>query len=226
MKIEKGERIAIVGDNGAGKTTFVKLLLSFYNPQEGIIKINGIPLEYYNVDDYWCKISTVLQNHQEFAISIAENILFHEPQKNEHDKVRSVLSSVGLAEKIHSFKDDIDSQLTRTFSSEGIELSGGERQRLAIARALIKDSQLYIFDEPSSALDANAEDELLKSMLALSNDKTIIYISHRLSNVHFCDRILYFKNGRILADGSHDELMQKCSDYKVAYLKQSQKYIH
>lgn len=226
LKIKNGERIAIVGDNGAGKTTFVKLLLSFYTPLDGVIKINGTPLEHYDMDSYWSKISTVLQNHQEFSISIAENILFHELQEGDCDRINSVLNAVGLSEKIHSFKDSIDSQLTRSFSADGVELSGGERQRLAIARALIKNSELYVFDEPSSALDANAEDELLNSMLSLPREKTIIYISHRLSNVHFCDRILYFHNGNILADGSHEQLMQTCSEYKEAYLKQSQRYLH
>lgn len=224
LQIKKGQRIAIVGNNGAGKTTFIKLLLALYPPQDGSIMVNGNDLHNYNADSYWKKSSVVLQNYKEFSLSIIENILLNDNCEQDLNKVYNVISKVGLTNKIASLKDGINSQVTHLFSADGVEFSGGERQRLAIARALVKDSEMYVFDEPSSALDPIAEDELLKCMNTIPKDKIVIYISHRLSNIHFCDRILYFRDGNIIADGTHQQLMEMCADYRKAYLTQSKKY--
>ena len=224
VSFRSGDRIAIVGNNGAGKTTFVKLLLSLYPPEEGNIEINGKPIQDYDADAYWERISVVLQNHQEFALTLIENILLSDDVDSKIDLANEVISKVGLKEKIDSLKNGVFSPFTHLFSPNGVEFSGGERQRLAIARALAKSSDLYVFDEPSSALDPMAEDELLKCMNMIEKDRIVIYISHRLSNIHFCNRILFFQDGQIIADGTHQELMDSCDEYRNAYHTQSKKY--
>lgn len=224
VKINEGDRIAIVGNNGAGKTTFIKLLLSLYHAQSGEVLINNISIENFNSRQYWNRVSAVFQNHQEFSMSIIENLVFHDPDSNDYQKATQSLKKVDLYDKLSRNKKGLQTELTRYFFEDGIELSGGERQRIAIARAIFKDCDLYIFDEPSSSLDPMAENELLAYMNSMPLKSIVIHISHRLTNIQFCNRILYFKDGQIIADGTHEELMKSCFDYRIAYETQAKKY--
>lgn len=224
VTIHEGDRIAIVGNNGAGKTTFIKLLLSLYRADSGEILINNIPIENYNSRQYWDRISAVFQNHQEFAMSIIENLVFRKPNSDDYQKATQSLKKVDLYDKLSHNEKGLQTELTRYFFEDGIELSGGERQRIAIARAILKDCDLYIFDEPSSSLDPMAENELLSYMNSMPSNSIVIHISHRLTNIQFCNRILYFKDGQIISEGNHEELMKNCDDYRIAYETQANKY--
>lgn len=224
LSINRGEKISIVGFNGAGKTTFLKLLTLLYHPCNGTIRINGIDYKDINMRDYWSKIGFVFQNHQEYAMSVRDNILLRDANDNDDDLVWSVLNDVGLSEKIARHENGLNLQLTRRFDSKGMDFSGGERQRLSIAKVLAKRGDIYIFDEPSSALDPVAEDALYRCIANIPKDKTVIMISHRLSSVFFTDRIIFFDSGRIIADGTHDYLMEHCEKYREIYKLQADKY--
>lgn len=225
LKIHKGEKITIVGYNGAGKSTFIKLLSRLYPLKDGEILINGKSISLYNKHSYWNKISVVFQDHQEFSMSIAENITLSEKTSDEITKsIWSVLDAVNISEKFEKTELQLDTQLTKNFDPNGIELSGGEKQKIAIARAFIKDCDLYVFDEPSSALDPLSENLLYQAMLNFSKEKTVIFISHRLSSVYISDRVIFFKDGRIIGDGTHDDLFSNCEEYRCMYCSQADKY--
>ena len=155
-------------------------------------------------------------------MSIKENVLLGNCQEDE--TVLNALRKADLLDKILSYDKGLDLQLTRQFDEEGVDLSGGERQKLAIARAFAKEADFYIFDEPSSALDPLSEDLILENINSLPKDKTVIMISHRLSSIYMLDRILFFKNGVLIADGSHNKLMETCLEYKQMYELQAKKY--
>lgn len=225
LRIKKGEKISIIGFNGAGKTTFIKLLTLLYPPTSGTIYISGEPADKVDSKEFWKKTGVVFQSHQEFAMSIRDNVLLKENTTPEDDLVVwESLQQVGIAEEIQKSNQGLDLQLTRSFDPNGRDFSGGERQKFAIARVLSKNCDLYIFDEPSSALDPLSEDLLYQSIQKLPQDKTVIFISHRLASIYISDRVLYFKDGRIFADGSHEKLMEECEEYKKLYETQSSKY--
>ena len=224
LSIRKGEKISIVGFNGAGKTTFLKLLTLLYHPVDGTIKINRNDYQNIDIHDYWEKIGIVFQSHQVYAMSIKDNILLRDATPNDDEIIWKVLNDVGLSEKIKNQDEGLDLQLTRNFDPKGMDFSGGEKQRLSIAKVLAKDSDIYVFDEPSSALDSVAEDALYQSIAKIPKDKTVIMISHRLSSVFFTDRIIFFDNGHIIADGTHDNLMENCPKYREIYRLQADKY--
>lgn len=225
LDIKKGQRIAIVGDNGSGKTTLMKLLLSFYYPTEGSIKINDYDYTTLSTKQIRSKYSIVFQDFQIYAVTIAENVLMRRVESKEDEElVWSALKNVGLYEKIKSFKQGINTLVTREFDKDGVSFSGGERQRLAIARVFASNKDIYILDEPTSALDPLAEERINKLIISNAKDKTMIIIAHRLSTVVDADIIYLVREGRILEKGSHKELMELNGRY--AYMFNVQKHLY
>ncbi|MEZ0536832.1 ABC transporter ATP-binding protein [Caldicellulosiruptoraceae bacterium PP1] len=223
IEIESNKKYVIVGPNGAGKTTFVKLLTRLYDPQSGIIAYNGIDIKDINYTDYRKLFSVVFQDYQSYAASIKENVTLSEDNIND-DAVLKILANVGLGEKIKTLEKGIYTQLYKIFDEKGIELSGGELQKLAIARAFFKDTPIIILDEPSSALDPYAEYELFRQFSKLTEGKTAVFISHRLSSVKFADYVIFIKEGEIVAFGTHEQLMEECNEYNEMYSLQAQYY--
>lgn len=207
IKINPGERLAIVGINGAGKTTLVKLLTRLYKPNSGEIKINGININDFEVEEYVDLISVVFQDVKIFPFNIRENITFNDYSNND-DKLNRVIDQSGLGDKINSLEKGVDTNMLKILDEKGIELSGGENQKLAIARALYKNGKILIMDEPTANLDALAENKIYQSFDELVSNRTAIYISHRLSSTRFCDRIAFIEDGKLKEYGSHDELMK------------------
>lgn len=225
LKLSKGEKIAIVGYNGAGKTTLIKLLMRLYDPTEGQILMNGRDIRDYELDAYREKIGVVFQDFKIYAASIAENVMNgdYDPERD-REKVMHALDAAGFSEKLSELENGIDTTLTREFDKKGTNLSGGEGQKVAIARVFARDYELIIMDEPSSALDPIAEYELNNSILEYAADKTVIFISHRLSTTRMADRIYMFDGGRLSEVGSHDELMEKNGKYAEMFRLQAEKY--
>lgn len=204
MKFTIGEKMAIVGPNGAGKSTFIKLLCRLYEPTEGVILLNGIDIKLYDYEEYMSIFSIVFQDYQLFSFSLAENVAAS-LQYND-DRVRRCLIEAGFQKQLTKFKDGIHANLYQ-MKENGIEISGGESQKIALARALYKNASIVILDEPTSALDPVSEFEIYKHFDEMVQGKTSVYISHRMSSCRFCDRILVFDRGRIVQNGSHEELM-------------------
>lgn len=224
FNIKQGERVSIVGLNGAGKTTLIKLILRLYKPNCGNIFINGKNALEIDLESYYSRIGVVFQNHQEYAITLSQNINFNDDSSNEKDDILAILKKVNLYDKIVKLPDGIDTPLTYNYYKNGIDLSGGERQKLAVARAIYKNCDLFIFDEPSSALDAEAENDLFEFINSIPKNKSIIFISHRLSSSIMADRIIVLKEGKIIANDSHQELIKTCDEYRKMYDLQSKRY--
>ncbi len=222
--IQAGEKLALVGANGAGKTTIVKLLCGFYQPDSGQIRINGHCVSDFNLEEYQKLIGVAFQDIMTLAFTISENISGVPRQDGDETKIESSLRAAGLWEKVDNFPDKAQAFLGTALSSEGVGLSGGEMQKLIFARALYKDAPLLILDEPTSALDPLAESELYQNYCGLTRDKTSVFISHRLSSTRFCDRIFFLSEGAIQESGSHEELMQKGGAYAQMYEIQSHYY--
>ena len=226
IEINKGDHIAIVGANGAGKTTLVKLLLRLYDPNKGNIYFNGKDYKDLKVEDLRKQVGAVFQNVETYALSVAENILLRSPETEEDEKIiEEALKFSGLDEFVKTLPDGINTPLSREFNTNGLVLSGGQNQRLAIARGYAQNYQLFILDEPSSALDPIAETQVYKNMLELGKNKTIVFISHRLTTTINADKIYLFENGKIIESGTHDELMALNGLYKKMFVSQSKKYI-
>lgn len=226
MTINKGEKIALVGYNGAGKTTLVKLLMRLYDPTDGEILCNGIPIKDYDINQYRQMFGTVFQDYQLFAASLRENVVMEkaEPSEKLDKQVTQALGLSGFSEKLNALTGGLDTQLTREFDDNGTNLSGGEAQKVAIGRVLYKDSSFIILDEPSSALDPISEYNLNNTILNLSQDKTVIFISHRLSTTKMADRIFMLENGEIVEQGNHGELMSIGGKYSEMFNLQAEKY--
>jgi ATP-binding cassette subfamily B protein len=225
MTLKRGEKIAIVGYNGAGKTTLIKLLMRLYDPTSGQILLNGTDVREFDVDGYRDKIGTVFQDYKIFAASVAENVM-NGDYEEAHDKaiVTNALDAAGFGQKLETMEKGVDTVLTREFDEKGTELSGGESQKVAIARVFAKPYELIIMDEPSSALDPIAEYELNRAIAEYAKDKTVIFISHRLSTTRSADRIYMFDSGRLVECGSHGELMHKGGKYAEMFNLQAEKY--
>ena len=222
FKINKGEKISVVGLNGAGKTTIVKLICRLYKINEGEILVNGVNIDHYNYSSYISKISAVFQDFKLFAYSIKENILNEDGDEKE---AYQIACKVGLKEKIDKLDDGINSLYSKSFDEKGIELSGGECQKVAIGRALHSKSSLIILDEPTSALDPIAEAEIYSSFNNLVQNKTAIYISHRMSSSVFCDKILILNNGKVEDFAPHKELIKKKDSlYYKLFTSQAKNY--
>ncbi len=224
FEIKKGEKIAFVGYNGAGKTTLTKLLMRLYDPSEGEILYNGNKTTVYSPEEYRQHIGAVFQDYKIFSATLAENVVGGEYDDSMEERVRSALSAASFDEKLAALPKGIHTQLTTEFSEDGVGLSGGESQKVAIARAFAGDFDIMILDEPSSALDPIAEYEINRSILKNACDKTVIFISHRLSTTRMADRIYMFEKGRIIESGSHEELMALDGKYAEMYRVQAKKY--
>lgn len=223
MKFKIGDRMAVVGMNGSGKTTFIKLLCRLYDPTEGKILLNGIDITRYKYDEYMKIFSVVFQDYKLFAFSIAENVAAE--MNYNREKVLSCLERVGLGKRISELERGIETPLYRDYENDGIDVSGGEAQKIAIARALYKDAPFIILDEPTAALDPLAEAEIYSQFNEIVENKTAIYISHRLSSCRFCNNIAVFNHGTIVQQGSHDELIaDKNGKYHELWNAQAQYY--
>lgn len=224
LTIKNGAKLAVVGVNGAGKTTFIKLMMKLYEPSEGRILLNDVDIKEYNREEYFKLFSPVFQNVECFAMPIYQNISFAEEDKTDMNKINEVLEQSGLSEKINSYEKGLHTNLLKIFDKEGIDLSGGEKQRLAMARALYKDGKVVILDEPTAALDALAEDRMYREFENMIYGKTAVFISHRLGSTRFCDKIAMFEDGTIVEEGTHEELMAKNGKYAYMFGIQSQYY--
>lgn len=223
MKFRVGERLAVVGMNGSGKTTFIKLLCRLYDPTEGEILLNGIDIKKYNYDEYMSVFSVVFQDFRLFAYTLGENVA----TKSDYDKsaAKRCLLDSGFEGRLQEMPYGIDTYLYKDFSKQGIEVSGGEAQKIALARALYKDAPFIVLDEPTAALDPVAEAEVYSNFNKIVGDKTAIYISHRLSSCRFCDEIAVFDNGQIVQQGNHDELVaDETGKYHELWYAQAQYY--
>ncbi len=223
ITINAGEKLSVVGYNGAGKTTFIKLICRFYEPTEGRILYNGIDISKINKKQYMKLLSVVFQDYALFYFNLCDNVVFD--GEGDREKFADAIEKSGLREKIDGLKMGAYTPLTKEFDERGIEFSGGEGQKLACARAYYKDAPIIIFDEPTAALDPIAESALYERFNNIIENKTAIYISHRLASVRFCDKVAVFADGEIVEYGTHDELMEKGGIYTDMFNKQSQFYV-
>lgn len=224
FKVNRGEKISIVGLNGAGKTTLVKLICRMYQTDSGVIKINGKNIYDYDYMSYMKCIAAVFQDYRLFNFTIAENVSCKE-QNADEEKIMHLMSEVGLEEKIEELEDGIYSRFGKDYDENGIEMSGGQGQKIAIARALYKESSMVILDEPASALDPIAEAEIYEKFNSLVEDKTALYISHRMSSSVFCDKILIINGGEVEDYDTHENLMKKTESlYYKLFQSQAENY--
>ncbi len=223
VKFEVGKKIAIVGENGSGKTTFIKLLTRLYDPTDGEILLNGIDIKKYRYDEYMQIFSVVFQDFGLLSSSIASNIAASEVYDT--NKVNECINKVGLTDRVSKMKNGINTTLFKDVDFDGEDLSGGEQQKIAIARALYKDSPFVILDEPTASLDPISEFEIYSHFKDMVEGKTALYISHRLSSCVFCDNILVFENGQIIEMGNHKELLKNNKNkYSLLWNSQAQFY--
>ena len=224
FKIAADEKIALVGNNGAGKTTIVKLLCGLYPPTSGEILIDGKSINEIGVEKYQDMISVLFQDTSPIALSIAENVCGCEPEEVDRKKLYDCLDKAGLLNKVKTLPQKEESYITQTLDEKGIVLSGGETQKLLLAKAMYKDGPMLILDEPTSALDPIAESTIYEEYNQLADKKTAVFISHRLASTKFCDRILFLDGGQIVEEGSHEQLMEKGGKYREIFDIQSHYY--
>lgn len=224
ITLSVGEKLAIVGMNGSGKTTFIKLLCRLYDPTEGEILLNGIDIRKYDYQEYLRLLSVVFQDFQLYAFQLGENV---SASKNmEEERVRDALQKSGFSKRLEKLKDDLNTYLYKEYDENGIEISGGEAQKIAMARAIYKQAPIVILDEPTAALDPLSEFEMYTNFAEVTGNRTTIYISHRLSSCRFCDTIAVFDKGKIIQRGSHKELVQeKDGKYYELWQAQAQYYM-
>ncbi len=225
ITIAAGEKLAVVGLNGAGKSTFIKLLLRLYDVTEGRILMNGTDIRRFNRAEYYRLFSPAFQDVTVFAFPMAENVSMSPPDETDKNKAEKCVREAGLGDKMDKLEKGIDTELLKVLYDDGVDLSGGEKQKLALARALYKGSDIIVLDEPTAALDALAEYRLYKSFNGLVGNRTAVYISHRLSSTRFCDRVAMFKDGEMTETGTHEELMAKNGDYAEMFRVQAQYYV-
>jgi ATP-binding cassette subfamily B protein len=227
FEVKTGEKIAIVGRNGAGKTTLVNLLLGLYKPTSGLISLNEVDIQQYNLESYQNLFSVIQQNYQLYAFSVEENIRMGEDKEHLRMPIREAIEKSGLASRLDS-TDSTDSNqestVSKEFNSNGLEFSGGDAQKIAIARLLVNKKSVLILDEPSSALDPIVEMNTFKTVFNTFIDDTIIFISHRLSSTKFADTIYFLENGQIIESGTHEQLMELSGSYSKLYQMQAEKY--
>lgn len=223
IKFKVGEKLAVVGMNGSGKTTFIKLLCRLYDPTEGEILLNGVDIRKYNYDEYRSIFSMVFQDFKLFSFSLGQNVAAS--VKYDSIRVKACLEKSGFGARLQEMPEELDTCLYKDFEENGVEISGGEAQKIALARALYKDAPFIVLDEPTAALDPVAEAEVYSNFNKIVGDKTAIYISHRLSSCRFCDEIAVFDNGQIVQQGSHDELVaDENGKYHELWYAQAQYY--
>lgn len=222
--MKKGEKMALVGINGAGKTTIVKLICGFYKPTSGHIYIDGIDINDLDIDDYYSYLAVVFQDAFTFSFTIAENVTCEIEDKYDKEKCINALNKSGLGHKIQKLPKQENTYLNKDIEEDGIQLSGGELQKLMLARALYKECKLLLLDEPTAALDAIAENEMYEKYEEVISGKTALFISHRLASTRFCNKILFLENGKITEEGTHEELMSLDREYAHMFNVQSQYY--
>lgn len=223
IKFKVGEKLAVAGMNGSGKTTFIKLLCRLYDPTEGEILLNGVDIRKYNYDEYRSIFSMVFQDFKLFSFSLGQNVAAS--VKYDSTRVKACLEKSGFGTRLQEMPEELDTCLYKDFEENGVEISGGEAQKIALARALYKDAPFIVLDEPTAALDPVAEAEVYSNFNKLVGDKTAIYISHRLSSCRLCDEIAVFDNGQIVQQGSHDELVaDENGKYHELWYAQAQYY--
>ena len=219
-----GEKLAVVGQNGAGKTTFIKLLLRLYDVTDGEILVNGINVNRFRRTDYYQLFAPVFKNVELYAFPMAENVSMKTPEETDRQRAEECLIRAGMKEKLETLKKGAETELLKIIYEDGVDLSGGEKQKLALARALYKDAPLVVLDEPTAALDPLAEAQLYQSFDKIIADKSAVYISHILSSTRFCDRIIMMIDGRIVEYGTHEELMKRGGEYAKMFRIQAQYY--
>ncbi len=224
LKIKHGEKIAVVGINGAGKTTVVKLLCGFYIPTEGDVLIDGVSTRDIKKQSLHKLYSVIFQDAMVLPFTIAENISMRTEDETDYERVWSCLEKADLLKKVREYPKTMSEKMTRELDENGIVLSGGEQQKLLMARALYKDAPVLILDEPTAALDPIAESETYGKFHSISENKTAIYISHRLASTRFCDKIVLISDRRISETGTHDELMAAGGEYARMFEVQQQYY--
>ena len=220
--IKAGEHVAIVGQNGAGKTTFIKLLCHLYDNYEGKILINGREAGEYSFMGYIRLLSVVFQDFRLFAFTIKENVTVFQDKKVDLEEIYKI---AGIEDWITSLEEKDSTHIYKMFVENGVEPSGGQAQKLAIARALYKNAPIVVLDEPTAALDPISEYEVYKNFDKLVHGKTAIYISHRLSSCRFCDRIIVLEDGSVVEEGSHEKLIENTKGlYFKMYNTQAKHY--
>lgn len=223
LKFKIGQKLAVVGMNGSGKTTFIKLMCRLYDPTEGEILLNGVNIQKYDYDEYRSIFSVVFQDFRLFAFSLGQNVAASVDYDNGH--VLKCLKKAGFNERLKTMPNGVKTCLYKDFDTDGVEISGGEAQKIALARALYKDAPFIILDEPTAALDPISEYEVYSSFNEIAGGKTTIYISHRLASCRFCDKIAVFHKGEIIQTGTHEELLANNNGkYYELWNAQSQYY--
>lgn len=225
LTIHPGEKIALVGYNGAGKTTLIKLIMRLYDVSGGKISLGGKDIRDYKLQEFREYFGVVFQDYQLLAATIGENVLMDLVKEGHKEKILDALKKSGFEERLQTLPNGVDTSLSREFDKKGVNLSGGESQKVAIARVFPKDCKMVILDEPSSALDPISEYNVNQSMLHAAKDKTVIFISHRLSTTRLADRIFMLENGRIIEEGSHEQLMKLNGKYAQMFHMQAEKYL-
>lgn len=222
--LHKGEKLALVGLNGAGKTTIVKLMCGLYDPTEGEILLNGINVKEYNREEYFKLFSAVFQDVSVLATSVEENITGKSSNATDSERLTDCMKKSGIYEKVMILPQKEKTPLVRSVYQSSIDLSGGEKQKLALAKALYKDAPVLLLDEPTAALDAVSEQQMYMNYLEFSKTRSSLFISHRLASTRFCDRIILIENGGVAECGTHSELMKKNGKYAELYTLQSSYY--
>ena len=223
LVIQKGEKIAVVGPNGSGKSTFIKLLTGLYEPTEGKILLNGRDRSTLSPEVYQTYMAAVYQDFMTFSFTLKDNLMLGREENIE--KAEGILKKLKLSKKVEGMKEGMDTWLYQDYGEKGREVSGGEAQKLAICRALYKDSEVVVLDEPTAALDPVAEYEVYKDFQHIAENKTAVFVSHRLSSCRFCDRIFVFEHGKIVQKGSHEKLLcEKTGLYWKLWNVQAQYY--
>lgn len=225
LTLHAGEKLAVVGLNGAGKSTFIKLLLRLYDVTEGCILMNGTDIRKFDRKEYYELFAPAFQDVMVFAFPVAENVSMKEPFNTDKAEAEKMLRLAGLGDKLDKLEKGVDTELLKVLYDDGVDLSGGEKQKLALARALYKKSKIIVLDEPTAALDALAEFRLYQSFNELVGDRTAVYISHRLSSTRFCDRVAMFKDGEMVEIGTHNSLMEADGAYADMFRVQAQYYV-
>lgn len=224
LTLDPGEKVALVGYNGAGKTTLIKLLMRLYDVSSGTIRLGGQDIREYKLEDYRNYFGVVFQDYQLLAAQIGENVRMDCVQPEDEAAIINALEQSGFKEKLAQLELGIHTAVSREFDEKGIQLSGGEGQKVAIARVFPRNCQVVILDEPSSALDPVSEYKVNQSMLEAAKDKTVLFISHRLSTTKAADRIIMLENGSVIEEGSHEQLMRLEGKYAKMFRMQAESY--
>lgn len=223
--MEAGQQIGLVGENGCGKSTIVKLILRLYDVEEGEILLNGIDIMEYDIEKYRAMFSVLFQDFIKYSFTLRENVSLSDIEKSDNDeRIKDALSKSEMSELVSTWDKGLETPLTRSFEPDGKELSGGQWQRIALSRVFFADRDFVILDEPSASLDVFAEEKIFHQFQQLSGNRSSIIISHRLSSIVAADKILVLKNGRILEQGKHRELLSKNGYYSELFYAQAQSY--